>query len=56
MSDITERADIICPKNGEPIPLDKFSCSKWSDELYLIYCPACCAFHPFAPVNKDVDE
>lgn len=46
---VTERPDIKCPKTGDLIPLHKFSCSKWSDELYFIHCPACYAWHGFMP-------
>ena len=41
------RDGVICPKTGRPIPLDKFSCSKWSDKLWLIYCPSCRVLHWF---------
>lgn len=41
------RPDITCPKSGEPIPLDKFSISKFTDRIYFIYCPACRASHEF---------
>lgn len=43
------RDDITCPKTGERIPLGKLSCSKWSDDLYLIHCPNCHVFHQFVP-------
>ncbi len=46
---MTERQDITCPKDGEPIPLDKLSIAKWSDQLYLIHCPRCKVFHGFVP-------
>lgn len=45
------RDDITCPKSGEPIPLDKFSISKFSDQLYLVHCPACRVMHEFVPVT-----
>lgn len=41
------RPDITCPKSGEPIPLDKFSISKWSDSHYLVFCPSCRVMHKF---------
>lgn len=47
---MTERADITCPKDGATIPLEKLSISKWSDQLYLIYCPRCLVFHGFVPL------
>jgi hypothetical protein len=47
-----ERADITCPKDGAPIPLGKLSISKWSDQLYLVHCPRCGAFHQFVPVAR----
>jgi hypothetical protein len=45
----TTREDITCHKTGEPIPLDRFSCSKWSDDLYLVWCPTCHCWHGFCP-------
>lgn len=47
---------VRCPKTGEPIPLDKFSISKWSDQLYLVYCPTCRVMHEFTPVAADGEE
>ena len=41
------RNDIVCPKTGEPIPLDKLSICKWSDKLYLVHCPTCRVMHEF---------
>lgn len=41
------RPDITCPKSGETIPLDKFSISKFTDRMYLVYCPACRTNHEF---------
>lgn len=43
----TTRPDITCPKSGEMIPLDKFSISKFTDRMYLVYCPACRTNHEF---------
>jgi hypothetical protein len=48
---LSERDDITCPKTGERIPLDKFSVSKWSDQLYLVHCPACRVLHEFTPAK-----
>jgi hypothetical protein len=45
------RDDITCPTTGERIPLDKFSISKWSDQLYLVHCPTCRLMHEFTPVK-----
>ncbi len=52
MNDRKFRDDITCPKSGEKIPLAEFSCSKWSDNLYFIYCPACGAFHQFVVTGE----
>jgi hypothetical protein len=46
------RGDITCPKTGQPIPLDKFSCSEWSDQLWLIHCPSCQVMHGFVPLES----
>jgi hypothetical protein len=46
------RDDITCPRTGEPIPLDKFSISQWSEELYLVHCPTCRLLHEFTPVGR----
>jgi hypothetical protein len=45
--DIKYRSDLTCRKTGEPIPLDNFSISKWSDRLWLVYCPECRVMHEF---------
>ena len=45
------RDDITCPVSGDPIPLNKLSVSKWSDQLYRIFCPACGVWHDFTPTK-----
>lgn len=50
---MTVRDDITCPKDGDPILLDKFSIAKWSEALYLIHCPRCKTFHGFTPTASD---
>lgn len=39
--------DVICPKSGERIPLDKYSISKFTDTIYFVHCPKCRALHQF---------
>jgi hypothetical protein len=39
------RADITCPKTGEPIPLGRMSICKFGERSYFVYCPDCRAFH-----------
>jgi hypothetical protein len=51
MSDLRERDDITCPKDGEHIHLDRFSVCKFSEQLYFIHCPRCNVFHEFVPVT-----
>ena len=41
------RPDITCPETGELIQLNKFSISKFSDQLYFVYCPTCGVLHQF---------
>jgi hypothetical protein len=41
------RPDITCPKDGDLIPLDRLSISKWSETLYRVYCPRCNVWHGF---------
>lgn len=47
LAEAKTRPDITCPRTGAPIPLDKFSVSKWSNELYLVRCPSCDVWHEF---------
>jgi hypothetical protein len=48
----TTRPDITCPKSGEPIPLDMYSCSKWNETHWNIYCPTCRVWHRFIAKPK----
>lgn len=43
------RPDLTCRKTGQPIPLDDLSVMKWSDKLWLVYCPDCRVMHEFTP-------
>jgi len=51
----TTRPDITCRRTGDPIPLDEMSISKWSDNLYLVYCPTCRVMHEFTPIEAPID-
>jgi hypothetical protein len=51
MSDLQERDDITCPKDGERIP-HGYVC-KFSEQLYFIHCPRCNAFHQFVAFSAD---
>lgn len=51
--DTYTRADITCPRDGELIPLDKYSVSKFSAKLHLVYCPRCTKWHQFEVAPAD---
>jgi len=53
MTDIVERDDITCPKDGERIlhAHGCFSVCKFSEQLYFIHCPRCNVFHQFVAVT-----
>jgi len=52
MSNLRERDDITCPKDGGHIPLDRLSVCKFSEQLYFIHCPRCNVFHPLRNLRQ----
>jgi hypothetical protein len=45
-----QKYSVVCPKSGEPIPLDAFSCCQW-DDTYFVWCFDCQVWHQ-AFLNK----